>query len=116
MIRREADDPAGAAGGFQLQQGIAGAIGGRGILHQGGEVVGKNEGALIVGVDVASDPGVAGAEEAVGIVGLLGGLTHLLHLSLPGAFGPVGGDQHILAGQRVEAAMGMIDGVEHHLS
>jgi hypothetical protein len=46
VVRREADDPAGAAGGFQLQQGIRAAIGGRGILHQGGEVVGKDKSAL----------------------------------------------------------------------
>ena len=59
MIRREADDPAGAAGGFQFQQGILVAAGGRCVLHQGGEVVGEDEGALIVRVLVAGDALVA---------------------------------------------------------
>jgi len=97
VIRREADDPAGAPGGFQLQQGIRRRVSGRGVLHQGGEVVGKDEGAL-------------------GIMGLARRQAHLLDLALPGALGPVRGDQHVLAGERVEAAVGVINGVEHHHS
>ena len=116
VIRREADDPAGAPGGFQLQQGIRRRVGGRGVLHQGGEVVGKDEGTLIVGVDIAGHPGVARTEEAVGIMGLARRQAHLLDLALPGALGPVRGDQHVLAGERVEAAVGVINGVEHHHS
>ena len=116
VIRREADDSAGAAGRLQLEQGILLAAGGRGVLHQGGEVVGEDEGVPIVGVLVAGDALVAGAEEAVRIVGLARRLAYFFDLTLPGALGPVGGDQHILAGQRVETAVGVINRVEHHHS
>src|SRR5690606_26524026 len=39
-----------------------------------------------------------------------------LDLALPRAFCPVGRDQHILTGQRVETTVGVINRVEHHHS
>ena len=115
MVRREADDPAGAAGGLQLQQGILLAGGGRGVLHQGGEVVGKDEGAPIVGVHVAGDALVARAEEAVGIVGPGSAPGSPSRPGLPGRLA-CGETSTYWPVSLVETAVGVINRVEHHHS
>jgi hypothetical protein len=111
--RREADHAAGARFGLGREQPLAvehdGGVAGGGLVGrvglEGGEVVGEDEGARVVGVALAVGAHVPGAQVARGVVrGPLGG-GGLLDLTLPRALRAVRRDEHPLAGERVEAAV-----------
>jgi hypothetical protein len=113
----EAEDAAGAGFGFGAEEagGFDVEGGGGDIGLEGGEVVFEDEGAGVVGGDVAAGAGVAGAEVAGGVVGEGGGYGGGFGLALPGALGAMRGDENPLAFERVPTAVGGLEeeGIEH---
>ncbi len=112
MIRGEADHPADAAGALAAHQRIVALRCIRRIAHQRGKVVGEHKGAGVVRVFIAGHAGIAGAEEAVGIVRWQGLLGRRLLRALPRTLGTMGRNQDPLSGQRIVSAMGVIDRVK----
>jgi hypothetical protein len=87
---------------------IMGSVG-----QQRHEIVVEYERAVIGRVGDAAHPLVAGAQVAFRIVMGRHVADIIFDLSLPGTFGPVRRNQHPLACQGVEAAMGVIVEIEH---
>ena len=113
VVGREADDAADSAHALALEQGVAVVGIGGSVGQQGGEVIGEDKGFGVIGVLLAGDAFVARAKVARRVVRGFGGGVGRFLLSLPRAFGAVGGDEYPLVGKGVVAAVGVVCGMEH---
>ena len=112
VIGREADDARGSPHRHALQERIVGTVLGR-VGQQRREVVGKDVGLRVVGVDLAADARVARAQVAAWVMAGTGCVVDVFLLALPGASGTMGRDQNPAVLQRVVAAMRVFGGIEH---
>ena len=92
VVGRKAYDTADAAHALALKQGIDGVVKCGGVGQQRGKIVGEHKGFAVIGVGFAADARVAWAKVAGGVVAGLGRGVGFFLLSLPRAFGAVGGD------------------------
>ncbi len=113
MVGREADHAAGAARAHALEQRVGRSRRVGRVGRQCGEVVLEDIAALVVGIALAVDARVPGAQVAAGVVGRPRGAVDGLLLPLPGALGAVGRYQHPVAAERIVAAVRMVGRIEH---
>ncbi len=103
-----ADNPADARFRLGHQQAVRlGRAFGR-FRHQCGKIVGKDKGSIIVGIDRAARPLVAGAQIAGRVVPRQHGTVRFLLLPLPRSLGAMRRHQHPLAGELIEPPVRMI--------
>ena len=92
VVGRKANHTADAAHALALKQRIGGVAERGRVGQQRGKIVGEHKWLVVIGVDFAVDAAVAWAKVAGGVVAGLGRGVGFFLLSLPRAFGAVGGD------------------------